>query len=173
MTSRCYWWRVRNKPLNSDNGEILLAKGPERWSFKFVGDVRLSLCTTLDQLIGDVFSAGYPGVLEIDLTQAINIDSTCLGLLAKLAMQCEVETQSQPQLCCPHAHLIDLLESLGLESLFKWVEETQMLEAEPVPLRPCDAVSAQPLVLEAHERLAQLNTDNQAQFQGLIDSLKQ
>ena len=27
---------------------------------KFVGDVRLSLCTTLDQLIGDVFSAGYP-----------------------------------------------------------------------------------------------------------------
>jgi len=84
MTSRCYWWRVRNKPLNSDTGEILLAKGPERWSFKFVGDVRLSLCTTLDQLIGDVFSAGYPGMLEIDLTQAINIDSTCLGLLAKI-----------------------------------------------------------------------------------------
>lgn len=159
--------------MNSDTGEILLAKGPERWSFKFVGDVRLSLCTTLDQLIGDVFSAGYPGMLEIDLTQAINIDSTCLGLLAKLAMHYEVETQSQPQLCCPHAHLIDLLESLGLESLFNLVEETQTLDAEPVPLRPCDAVSAQPLVLEAHERLAQLNTDNQAQFQGLIDSLKQ
>ena len=159
--------------MNSDTGEILLAKGPERWSFKFVGDVRLSLCTTLDQLIGDVFSAGYPGMLEIDLTQAINIDSTCLGLLAKLAMRYEVETQSQPQLCCPHPHLIDLLESLGLESLFKLVEETQTLDAEPVPLRPCDAVSAQPLVLEAHERLAQLNTDNQAQFQGLIDSLKQ
>ena len=159
--------------MNSDTGEILLAKGPERWSFKFVGDVRLSLCTTLDQLIGDVFSEGYPGMLEIDLTQAINIDSTCLGLLAKLAMQYEVETQSQPQLCCPHAHLMDLLESLGLESLFKLVEETQRVEAEPVPLRPCDAVSAQPLVLEAHERLAQLNTDNQAQFQGLIDSLKQ
>ena len=159
--------------MNSDTGEILLAKGPERWSFKFVGDVRLSLCTTLDQLIGDVFSEGYPGMLEIDLTQAINIDSTCLGLLAKLAMQYEVETQSQPQLCCPHTHLIDLLESLGLENLFKLVEETQTLDAEPVPLRPCDAVSAQPLVLEAHERLAQLNTDNQAQFQGLIDSLKQ
>lgn len=159
--------------MNSDNGEILVAKGPERWSFKFVGDVRLSLCTTLDQLIGDVFSAGYPGVLEIDLTQAINIDSTCLGLLAKLAMQYEVETQSQPQLCCPHAHLIDLLESLGLESLFNLVEETQRVEAKPVPLRPCDAVSAQPLVLEAHEHLAQLNTENQAQFQGLIDSLKQ
>ena len=158
--------------MSSDNGEILLAKGPERWSFKFVGDVRLSLCTTLDQLIGDVFSAGYPGVLEIDLTPAINIDSTCLGLLAKLAMQYETETQSQPFLCCPHAHLIDLIESLGLESLFNWVEEIQILDAESVPLRPCDAVTAQPLVLEAHERLAQLSTDNQAQFQGLIDSLK-
>ena len=87
--------------MSSDNGEILLAKGPERWSFKFVGDVRLSLCTTLDQLIGDVFSAGYPGVLEIDLTPAINIDSTCLGLLAKLAMQYETKTQSQLFLCCP------------------------------------------------------------------------
>ena len=158
--------------MSSDNGEILLAKGPERWSFKFVGDVRLSLCTTLDQLIGDVFSAGYPGVLEIDLTPAINIDSTCLGLLAKLAMQYETETQSQPFLCCPHAHLIDLIESLGLESLFNWVEDIQILDAESVPLRPCDAVTAQPLVLEAHERLAQLSTDNQAQFQGLIDSLK-
>ena len=158
--------------MSSDNGEILLAKGPERWSVKFVGDVRLSLCTTLDQLIGDVFSAGYPGVLEIDLTPAINIDSTCLGLLAKLAMQYETETQSQPFLCCPHAHLIDLIESLGLESLFNLVEEIQILDAESVPLRPCDAVTAQPLVLEAHERLAQLSTDNQAQFQGLIDLLK-
>ena len=159
--------------MNSDSGKILLAKGPERWSFRFVGDVRLSLCTTLDQLISDVFSAGYPGMLEIDLSQAINIDSTCLGLLAKLAMQYEIETQSPPQLCCPHAHLIDLLESLGLESLFNRVEQIKPVDAVPVPLRPCDAVSAQPLVLEAHERLAQINTDNQAQFQGLIDSLKQ
>ena len=159
--------------MNSDSGDILVAKGPERWSFQFVGDVRLSLCTTLDQLIGEVFSSGYPGELEIDLTQATNIDSTCLGLLAKLAMQYETETQSQPKLCCPHAHLIDLLESLGLESLFNRVEEIQQVEAESVPLRPCDALSAQPLVLEAHERLAKLNSDNQAQFQGLIDSLKQ
>lgn len=159
--------------MNSDNGEILLAKGPERWSFQFVGDVRLSLCTTLDQLIGDVFSAGYPVELAVDLTKASNIDSTCLGLLAKLAMQYEAETQSLPYLCCPHEHLIELLESLGLESLFNLVADIQAVDAEPVPLRPCDAVSAQPLVLEAHERLAQLNTDNQAQFQGLIDSLKQ
>lgn len=158
--------------MSSDSGEILLAKGSGRWLFKFVGDVRLSLCTTLDQLIGEVFSSGYPGVLEIDLTQATNIDSTCLGLLAKLAMQYETETHAQPHLCCPHAHLMDLLESMGLESLFQPVSEIQMVEAESVPLRPCDAVSAQPLVLEAHERLAQLNTENQAQFQGLIDSLK-
>ena len=49
----------------------------------------------------------------------------------------------------PHAHLIDLIESLGLESLFNLVEEIQILDAESVPLRPCDAVTAQPLVLEA------------------------
>ena len=66
-------------------------------------------------------------MLEIDLTQAINIDSTCLGLLAKLAMQYEVETQSQPQLCCPHAHLIDLVESLGLEACLSWLKKPKRL----------------------------------------------
>lgn len=150
---------------------IQISKSAPRWVITFTGDVRLSLCTTLDELIDSIFDQ-LPPELIVDLQPASNIDSTCLGLLAKLAMRYHEQTDHQPKLCCQNLDLIDLIESLGLESLFESVDSVPALTAESVPLKTCDAESASPLVLKAHETLADLNQANQAQFGGLISALK-
>lgn len=153
-------------------GAILVSKQSPGWVIAFEGDVRLSLCTTLDELMQDLFGDVVPDALIIDLHQAQMIDSTCLGLLAKLAMHFERWDRGSAQLYCPNAELVTLLESLGLESLFEWVDTAPTQDCQPVPIRSCDQTSAQPLILEAHEQLSKLNTSNQAQFQGLISALK-
>ncbi len=150
---------------------IHISKTDTCWILGFNGDVRLSLCTTLDDLIEGIFDQ-IPSQLMVDLSTAQNIDSTCLGLLAKLAMRYQVETQRLPQLLCPDGDLSDLIESLGLETLFESVDALPVIDAQALPLKTCDAQSASPLVLQAHETLAELNQANQAQFQGLISALK-
>lgn len=153
-------------------GSILVSKQSPEWVVAFQGDVRLSLCTTLDDLTQDLFQAGIPDRLTIDLHQAEMIDSTCLGLLAKLAMHYEGASQSLARLYCPSAELVELVQSLGLESLFEWTDVAPTQDCHPIPLKSCDQTSAQPLILDAHQQLSQLNSDNQAQFQGLISALK-
>ncbi|MGB0966116.1 MAG: STAS domain-containing protein [Litorivicinus sp.] len=151
---------------------IEIAKSPDRWVFVFKGDVRLSLCTTLDDLIASLFEQGTPVQVLIDLSAADNIDSTCLGLLAKLAMHYQSTNAALPVIHCPNADLVDLIESLGLESLFEWRDEAIDVSCQRVELKGCEPAAAQSLVLSAHEALAELNHANQAQFDGLIRALK-
>ena len=151
---------------------IQIAKQPNQWVFVFQGDVRLSLCTTLDELIDSVFSEETPSELAIDLSQAANIDSTCLGLLAKLALHFHKTVGVLPGLHCPSQDLVELIESLGLESLFEWHDDAPMAAGQSVALKACDAQAAQPVILQAHETLSQLNDANQAEFHGLIHALK-
>ena len=68
-------------------GRILVAGQDGAFVIKLVGDVRLTLCTTLDEFFDEMLSVeGFASVV-VDLSDALNVDSTTLGLLAKLAIK--------------------------------------------------------------------------------------
>ena len=54
---------------------------------KLEGDVRLTMCTALDQYFQSMFAE--PGFVSVwvDVTEADGLDSTTLGMLAQLAIQ--------------------------------------------------------------------------------------
>jgi len=69
-----------------DTGKILVAQSQGIYIIKFVGDVRLNLCTTLDQFTDQMFQSDQFKTVIVDLTETQCIDSTSLGQLAKISI---------------------------------------------------------------------------------------
>lgn len=67
-------------------GRIQFAEQDGTFVLKFVGEVRLTLCSALDATIERIFTALNFSAIVIDLTETRSIDSTTLGLLAKLSI---------------------------------------------------------------------------------------
>ena len=67
-------------------GRIQFAEQDGTFVLKFIGEVRLTLCTALDTTIEKIFTALNFSAIIIDLTETRSIDSTTLGLLAKLSI---------------------------------------------------------------------------------------
>src|SRR3546814_17028097 len=67
-------------------GRIQFAEQDGTFVLKFVGEVRLTLCSALDATIERIFTALNFNAIVIDLTETRSIDSTTLGLLAKLSI---------------------------------------------------------------------------------------
>lgn len=140
---------------------------------RFDGDVRLSLCTTLDDLIDRLLvGSEHQGVL-IDLTPAHNIDSTCLGLIAKLGIESQQRYGKAPTLVCPVGDVFSQVDGLGVLDLF---DHHARFDLGSVPVRPLEPVdcadsAARPLVLQAHQVLMGLNEQNQILFTDLVKAL--
>ena len=64
--------------------KILQAEKQGIYVLKFIGEIRLNLCSTLDNLVESITSDPAFKTVVIDLTETEVIDSTTLGLLAKI-----------------------------------------------------------------------------------------
>ena len=69
-----------------DAGKILVAQSQGIYIVKFVGDVRLNLCSTLDKYTDEMFENEAFKTVIIDLSETQCIDSTSLGQLAKISI---------------------------------------------------------------------------------------
>ena len=67
-------------------GKILVSHHDDVYLIKLVGDVRVTLCTSLNNYIEAIFQTGNVAEVVIDMLDAVAVDSTTLGLLAKLAI---------------------------------------------------------------------------------------
>lgn len=155
-------------------GKILTAEVDGVYVFKFVGDVRVTLCGTLDKLVGNMLQASSLRAVVADLTKAQGIDSTSLGLLAKLAIHTQKCNDRKAIIICTNPNIKRTLESIGFDKIFKILEDwpsapTEFTEAEEVTI-PQD--SLQQKVIEAHRILMSMNEANKEHFQDLVTMLE-
>src|SRR5690606_30814125 len=140
-------------------GRIQFAESESTFILKFIGDVRLTLCAALDAYIEKIFSALNFESIVIDLTETDNIDSTSLGLLAKLSILSKERVGLLPTLVSTHEDMNRLLQSMGFDQIFNIVAESTPTDAElqelPGQLLSEDQVKDR--VLEAHRILMNLN----------------
>ena len=68
-------------------GRILAATHNGSYVIRLVGDVRLTLCNSMDDFFEHMFADPEFVSVWVDLCDAQGIDSTTLGLLAKLALR--------------------------------------------------------------------------------------
>lgn len=156
-------------------GKILVAQHDGAYVIKLVGDVRLTLCTTIDEYLNNMFSnPDFVGVV-VDVCEAEGIDSTSLGLLAKLAVQDQQRHQSKPIIFSPNPDITRLLDSMGFDKVFDIRQ--QLTAPAPAALGELAVVEAsedtvREKIIEAHRVLMALNEENRDTFAALVTSLE-
>ncbi|WP_372860611.1 STAS domain-containing protein [Spongiibacter sp.] len=155
-------------------GKILVAEQDGAFVIKLVGDVRLTLCTTMDEFFDEMLSsAGFASVV-VDLIDASNIDSTTLGLLAKLAIKAKQRFGYVPVILSTNPDITRVLDSMGFDRVFS-IREEPLLDDEDLgelPVLPDSEEGVRGRVLEAHRILMGMNDSNRAKFRELVSLLE-
>lgn len=161
------------------SGKVLVAQHQGTYVIKLVGDVRLTLCATIDEYFAKMFaSPHFVGVIA-DLSEADGIDSTSLGLLAKLAIQTRRKHQLVPIIVSPNPNITRLLDSMGFQKVFdiqSSIELQAVNKAEDqfgeLPLVCADEGCVREKVIAAHRALMSMNAQNRQAFSSLVCSLE-
>lgn len=156
------------------SGRILYAVHNGTYVIKFVGDVRVPLCASLEGFLDRMFADAALRAVLIDLTQTVAIDSTALGLIAKIAVCLRERLDQKPVILSTNPDVNRILGSMGFDRVFLILEQAPAPEASLDEL-PFSEPSQQELtrhVIEAHRVLMGLNDKNQATFRDLVDALE-
>jgi anti-anti-sigma factor len=107
-----------------DAGNVLYANHDGLVVFKFVGEIRYTMgdsyrvSASLDAFLDDLFeSKDFENIL-IDLTETDSIDSTNLGLLAKIAQFTERHYGRKPTIISTNEDINAILDSVGFDQVF-------------------------------------------------------
>ncbi|AQU82940.1 MAG: STAS domain-containing protein [Halomonas sp.] len=161
-----------------EEGRIKAAFDSGVFVLKLCGDVRLTLCATLDTQAQRL--AATPGLqaVMIDLREATNVDSTALGFLAKVAMAVKGRLEQPPTIIADNPDVRQMLDVMGFARFFTLMEAPLQAEAplndvlEELPEEPADEEGLRNRILEAHRILMHMNEHNREQFQPLVEMLE-
>ncbi|MFC0269698.1 STAS domain-containing protein [Kushneria aurantia] len=157
-----------------DEGRLQAAFEDGVFVLKLTGDVRLTLCATLDQQVEPLAElAGLERVI-IDLREVTNMDSTALGFLAKIALAVQGRINARPLVMVEHPDVRRMLDVMGLRSYVTIIDAPLAEPAcfDELPARESDEEELRRRVIEAHRTLASINEHNRIEFQPLIDLLE-
>ena len=161
--------------MSMNPGKIQFAKSEGTYVLKLLGEVRLTLCSTLESFLEKMFNEPDFSSVIIDLTETHTIDSTSLGLLAKLSIQAKKRFNLIPIIISTQDDTTRILLSMGFDSVFVIVRELDGLTPLNMCDLPCTDSSEQAIqsrVLEAHRILMSLNEENRQAFSDLVKLLE-
>jgi len=154
-------------------GRIYYAERKGNYLLKFVGDVRVTLCTTLNNYINHIFAQEDMASVIVDLSDVKAVDSTTLGFMAKVAIYANKRGLT-PLLITADKSIIRLVEGMGFDDIFSIIDN---LPSDTDALSKMNCVTAgteeaREQVIEAHKTLMSLNTKNMQTFSALVKALE-
>lgn len=155
-------------------GQILAGQHDGVYLLRFEGDVRLTLCSAVDRFLDEMFADPQFRSVSVDLSRASGIDSTSLGLMAKLSLRAQERFGFLPTLICSEPDLLRVLNSMGFEDVFEIIAQAPRSATELGALPQLDVSEAElrERVLEAHQVLMGLNDGNRVAFRDLVAALE-
>ncbi|WP_420555315.1 STAS domain-containing protein [Neptuniibacter marinus] len=155
-------------------GSIYSALVDGSFVLKFVGDVRLTLCTSLDCHINDALAKASVSNILIDLTEAEGIDSTSLGLIAKLSIKASEADLGKPTLVSTNPDITSILYTMGFDHIFILLEElpTSIKDLKELPFVQESVDEMKERIISAHQILMGLNDSNREAFKDLVSTLE-
>ena len=156
------------------DGKIQFAEYNETFVLKCVGDVRLPFCSALNETIEKILKTNSFKSIVIDLTEVISIDSTTLGLLAKLSILSKRKFGMLPTLASTNPDVSRVLDSMGFNQVFNVVHTPAPCPEclDDLPEQDQSEAVVKERVLEAHQILMSLNQSNRDAFRDLVSALE-
>ncbi len=156
------------------DGKIQFAEYNETFVLKCVGDVRLTFCSALNETIEKILKTNSFKSIVIDLTEVISIDSTTLGLLAKLSILSKRKFGMLPTLASTNPDVSRVLDSMGFNQVFNVVHTPAPCPEclDDLPEQDQSEAVVKERVLEAHQILMSVNQSNGDAFRDLVSGLE-
>ena len=157
-------------------GKILVSQDGRSYIIRLVGDVRVTLCASLNNYMEVIFMSEKISEIIVDMVDTEGVDSTTLGLLAKLAIYSNENFKIRPVVFCPDESLYETLMVMGLDDVFKIVQRlrSRLEDYEELSVEDPSAVADRTTqqVLDAHRLLSSFNEKNKHEFLDLIQALE-
>lgn len=139
------------------------------------GSVRYMTAKALQSFVDDLVRQKNDAIV-IDLRELDAIDSTGMGLLARLGRS-TLEQGRRSVIVCAAPDVTICLRSAAFDRLFMMLGEWPFGEEPSLTEVPCGSKELQPdtlgrLMLEAHRDLASLSAENQKEFGGVVSALE-
>lgn len=162
--------------IDMNTGVIKVADKDGVFIIKMLGDVRLTLSLTFDKFIDQMFASKDFSSVIFDLAEVEAVDSTTLGLMAKISLKGRALNYMDPIVISTNPGITRLLDSMGFTEILQVVESADISLENFKPLNHDEAAlderSVRAKVLEAHKALVDLNASNSETFKELIQSLE-
>lgn len=155
-------------------GQILYAKVRGTYVLKFSGDVRYTACAPLAAFIKQLqVQDGYDDIL-IDLTDAEALDSTNLGLLARIANLVQDRFHHKTTLVSTNANVNRTLETMGFYDVFNIDDQYHCTDfsGRVLPVVKERERETADAILQAHRILSELNDYNREMFHNVVEALE-
>lgn len=154
--------------------KILQAKRSGVYVLKLIGEVRLNFCSTIDASIEAIVADPEFATLVVDLSETTMIDSTTLGLLAKLAIRAKKKSHFLPSIVSTNPDITRLLTAMGFETIYLIVNKPAATAEvlEEVAPKEIDEDTMRDQVINAHRVLMDMNEQNHDQFKDLVNALE-
>ncbi len=157
------------------NGQILHGSHNGVEVLRYRGDIRHTLCVVLDRYLQQRLKQPDIRGFVVDLTEVRSIDSTNLGILARLARAMQKAALPKVTLISNQPDINELLEAVGFDEVFNIVAEggaapTGLAET---PLGESDIPVSSRLLLEAHRTLMDLNEENRLRFRDMVQAFEE
>ena len=157
------------------SGRILVGDHDGVYVIRFEGDVRVTLCGSFDHYLDVMLKDPQFVSVLVDLSDAVAIDSTSLGVLAKLSIGVQRKTNRLPTLICNAPDILRILSNMGFDDVFAIVDENydavEHLAELPVSADLSEA-DMRERVIEAHQILMSMNEQNAQTFKDLVAALE-
>jgi anti-anti-sigma factor len=160
--------------VDVSDGRILAASQDGAYVIRMEGDVRLTLCTTIDEYMQRMFADPEFASVWVDLSDTEGLDSTTLGMLAKLALEVHDRFGFRPAIYSCNAGINRLLTSMGFQRLFDIREEVcgSPSDIGEIPHVEGSEQAVKEKVIEAHRVLMGLSEENRDRFRDLMAVLE-
>jgi len=142
--------------------------------FKLIGEVRAHSCISLDKLLNKIEQQQNVVGAIVDLTQTTFIDSTVLGVLAKLGLKLKQIHKIQAVMLSTNQDITTLANSMGLGQVFvilNYCGDPSLCTLELTEEYVTHSAMLN-TVLDAHKTLMRLNQNNQNMFEPLVKQLQ-
>lgn len=161
-----------------DKGKIFVGQTNGNYLIRMSGDVRVTLCASLNHYVESIFGDRNVKSVLVDLFETEGVDSTTLGLLTKLALLSKRHYQIVPLLFCDNPGILKTLEVMSLDELFTVIREAptdndNSKQLDELVCDKSDEVEARRSVLEAHRLLVEVNPQCEPEFIDLIRYLEE
>lgn len=159
--------------IDNTHGRVLYARDGDTWVLRFTGAIRYTMAHAVDSFLDELFSRQHPGRICVDLNDTESIDSTGIGLLAKLANGLARRGGERPVFFTSNPEILETLHNVCLDDLCTLVAGAPTaVAANEIPATTPDERQLAGTIVAVHRLLCDMNAENRAKFQSVVDAFE-